>query len=289
MSAASALSALALPASAADAPARARAAGPLRLARGAWAADRALVLFGAAMAAVALLALAGTALDERTLRGASVWTKPFKFAVSIAVLAWTTALVESWLDGSFRAASRGLRALRALFLATATFEIAYIALQAALGQASHFNRSDALHAALYNAMGAAALALAATQPWLAVLLARHAAPGLPPALREAGVVGLGLAFALGAAAGVAMGGMAPPATGGVPFLGWSFGTGDLRPAHFVGSHAAQALPLAAAWALACRSTHSVAWVRAAAVAWTALFALAVAAAFAGRLAGSLAG
>lgn len=251
----------------------------------AWAGDRTLVVFGVALALLAMAALAGLALDPRTLRGVSVWVKPAKFGFSLAILAWTTAFFAGFLDAGFRRRSRVLAALRGVFLFTATFEILYITVQAALGEASHFNRSDAFHASLYSLMGAGALALAATQPWLAVLLARHPAPGLHPALRQAIVLGLWLSFALGASAGVMMGGGVPPLNGGLPVLGWTFGTGDFRPAHFVGMHAAQALPLFAAWVVARRWPGAAGLVRIAAAGWVLLFASALVAAVAGAVDG----
>jgi len=258
---------------------------PARLAARAWAGDRTLVVFGLALAALAVVAIAGLALDPRTLRGVSVWVKPAKFAISLAVLAWTTATVSGFLDAAYRRRSRSMDVLRGVFLFTATFEILYITVQAAFGEASHFNRGDAVHATLYSLMGVAALALAATQPWLAVLLVRHPGPGLHPALRQAMVLGLWLSFALGAVAGVMMGGGVPPLNGGLPVLGWTFGTGDLRPAHFVGMHAAQALPLVAAGVVASRWPRATGLVRVAAAGWVLLFLAALAAAFAGTVDG----
>lgn len=255
------------------------------LAARAWAGDRALVVFGAVLAVLALACAAGLLLDPRTLRGVSVWAKPIKFSVSVAVLAWTTALFAGWLDAAYRRRSRALDALRGVFLFTATFEILYITVQAALGEASHFNGSDAFHRTMYALMGAGALTLAATQPWLAVLVARHAERGTAPALRQAMVLGLWLSFALGASAGVLMGGMPAPINGGLPVLGWTFGTGDLRPAHFVGMHAAQALPLVAAAALALRAARPLATVRAAAGLWVLLFLAALVGAYAGGVDG----
>jgi len=52
--------------------------------------------------------------------------------------------------------------------------VIYITLQASLGQASHYNATDAIHIALYGAMGFGALAMTATQPVLAWEIARHA-------------------------------------------------------------------------------------------------------------------
>ncbi|MBA4267582.1 MAG: hypothetical protein C0453_21110, partial [Comamonadaceae bacterium] len=97
---------------------------------------------------------------------------------------------------------------------------------------------------MYSLMGAGALALTATQPLLAWRIARHARPELPVVWRDAVVLGLVLTFVLGAGSGVLLGGAQPPSGTGLPLTGWHLGGGDLRPAHFIGIHAQQWLPLA---------------------------------------------
>lgn len=236
-----------------------------------------LAVYGAVLLALMLPMALGWAFDPRELRGASVWIKPMKFALSIAVLAWTTA----WFVGHLVPAQRDSRAVRrivALVIASGSFEFVYIALQAALGQGSHYNVGDAFHGAMYTLMGIGAIVLTATQPMLAWQLRRHADPSRPAALRLAVQLGLVLTFALGAGAGMLLGGLQPPdavAGASVPLAGWSLSGGDLRPAHFIGIHAEQVLPLAALvlGARAGRLPTAVVWVLSAA--WTALFAVAL--------------
>lgn len=55
--------------------------------------------------------------------------------------------------------------------------------------------------------------------------------------------GLVLTFVLGASVGGLLSGLQPPETVALPVIGWSMAGGDLRPAHFLGIHAQQALPL----------------------------------------------
>lgn len=242
---------------------------PLALWCDAWRADRALMIFASLLLALLLPMALGLALDERTLRGVSVWAKPMKFALSLAVLAWTTA----YFAGHVATARRtSLAPLRWVLIGAASFEFGYIALQAALGQASHYNVGDAVHGALYTLMGVGALLLTGTQAWLAWLVARHARPGLDPALRLSSVIGLAFAFVLGTASGVPLSALPPPDASALPLLGWHL-WGDLRPAHFVGLHAEQALPLLGAWVAARRLARAEALVVAAAVAWAAIFAL----------------
>ena len=207
-----------------------------------WQREPRLVAFAAGMLALMIPAAIGLALDERTLREVNVWVKPMKFMLSVALTALTTA----WFAPLLPAAVRRGRAFGALvwtLIATGGFEVAYITVQAALGQASHYNVGDPFHAAMYTLMGIGAVLLTATQPWLAWLIWRHGRPGVAPAYRLAVLLGLVLTFVLGAGAGILLGGGAPAPGPGLPVLGWSQVAGDVRVAHFVGIHAGQALPL----------------------------------------------
>jgi hypothetical protein len=197
---------------------------------------RTLAIFGFAMALAMLPALLALALDGRELRGVSVWVKPLKFMAATSLFALTLA----WFTGLVDPARRHHRALQwmaGLAMGTAFAEVAYITLQAALGQGSHYNFSDPLHIALYSAMGFGAMVLTATQLILAWAIWRHPRPGLHPVWRAAVLAGLVLGGLLGS--------MQPPAGAGLPLVGWHLGGGDLRPAHFLGLHATQLLPLAA--------------------------------------------
>lgn len=220
--------------------------------------QRTLTWFALAMLALAVAASLGWAIDDRTLRGANVWVKPLKFMLSTALLALTTAWFIGYLPPAERI-SRSVRAIVTLLVATATFEVGYITLQAALGQASHYNASSPLHGVMYVLMGIAAIVLTATQPMLAWKLHRHADRSLPEAFRLAVVLGLTMTFILGAGAAMPLGAMQSPAGPGIPFFGWSLAGGDLRPAHFFGIHAEQLIPLAAAALIAARVRSARAW------------------------------
>lgn len=206
--------------------------------------NRALTLFGLLMWAALLPTLIAWGVDERTLRGVSIWAKPLKFMASIGLFSISTA----WFIGLLPEARRQGRAINTVvwtLIAAGLFEISYITLQAALGQASHFNFSSPLHIAMYSLMGMGATAMTATQPLLAWQIARHARSDLPPAWRDGVVTGLVLTFALGAGTGGLLGSMQPPTGTGLPYVGWHM-VSDLRPAHFLGIHAQQFIPLAGA-------------------------------------------
>jgi hypothetical protein len=93
--------------------------------------------------------------------------------------------------GGARAAGRArgprLRRARWTLVGAGAYELAYITLQAARGEASHFNTGDPLHAVLYGLMGVGAVALIATNVPLALAVARRPAPDADPELRRAAV------------------------------------------------------------------------------------------------------
>ena len=239
--------------------------------------QRLLAVFGLTLLLLTPLALGAQLVDPRTLAGVNVWVKPAKFLLSTAVFVLTLA----WFFGYVREerrARRGLTILVATVLCCAIFENVYIALQAARGLESHFNRSTPFHAVMYALMGLFAMLLVATCLPLAREIARHPAPGLPPERRVAAVTGLVLTFALGGLLGGYLGSGPGHSVGAVgaqlPLLGWNRAGGDLRVAHFFGLHAAQALPLLAWVAGAARARIRVAVVVAGA-AFYAVFTLAV--------------
>jgi hypothetical protein len=244
--------------------------------------ERRLAIFGFALLALLLPLGLAWGVDDRMLRGANVWIKPLKFALSLGLFALTTA----WFVGHLRPAARRLRAVDAIvwvLIGSAGFELAYIALQAGLGSGSHYNVGDPVHAVLYSLMGLGAVTLTATQPALAWMLLRHADPKRAPAYRLAVVIGLVLTFVLGAGVGGLLSGLQPPETAALPIVGWSMAGGDLRPAHFLGIHAQQALPLVglavAGWAAA--AARRTVW--AVTAAYALLFAAALAWGLMGRL------
>ena len=246
-----------------------------------WRREPRLAAFALLMLALMLPAAIGLGLDERVLRGVNVWVKPMKFMASVALLALTTAWFAPLLPDAVRR-GRAFGLLVWTVIVAGGFEVVYITLQAALGQASHYNVGDPVHALLYTLMGLAAMVLTATQPWLAWLIWRHGGRQIEPAYRLGVLLGLGLTFALGASVGILLGG-GQPATGvGLPVVGWSRTMGDLRVAHFVGIHAGQVLPLAG-FALA-RWTPRLAlpgvWLTSAA--WTTLWVWALLQALGGR-------
>jgi hypothetical protein len=204
--------------------------------------ERTLTLFALVMALAMLPTLVALGLDERTLRGVSIWVKPLKFMASLSLFAISTA----WFIGLVPASQRASRALRLVvwtIVVAGSAEVGYICWQSALGQASHYNVTSLFHKVAYQLMGLGALCLMLTQLVLVWLIAKQGAADLHPAWRDAVVLGLVMTFVLGVGAAGPLASAQPPAGVGLPVLGWHLGGGDLRPAHFVGSHAQQFIPL----------------------------------------------
>jgi hypothetical protein len=215
--------------------------GPGAVLREAASRQRTLTLLALLMLLAMLPTALALGLDERLIRGVNVWVKPLKFMASMALFSFSTA----WFIGLLPESKRHARAVRFIvgsIVGAGVFEVAYITWQAALGQASHYNDSDIPHMLMYQAMGAGALLLCVTQGVLAVQISRHGHGDADPAWRLAVVRGLWLTLVLGAGAGAVLGGVQAPAGIGLPVTGWH-AAADLRPAHFLGMHAQQFLPL----------------------------------------------
>jgi hypothetical protein len=143
-----------------------------------------------------------------------------------------------------------MRGIAAVLIASATFELGWITWQASHGVGSHFNTSTPLDAAMFALMGLFAIILVGTTLPLAWEIGRRPAPGLDRDFAAAVVIGLLLTFFLGGGMGGYMSANGShsvgPVGGHVPVLGWNRSGGDLRPAHFLGIHAQQIVPIFAA-------------------------------------------
>jgi hypothetical protein len=206
--------------------------------------DARLSWFALAMLVGAAITLPLLWMDPRTIRGVSVWAKPLKFMLTTAAFALTSA----WLLGLIPPQQRASNLITGtvwVLIATASFEVIYISVQASLAQASHYNLSSSFHALMFSLMAFDAVALTATQAIFAWQIYLHAPVSPLPPAAIAVVLGLLLSFILGTVSGFMLGGQQPPAgESGLWLFGWQFSQGDFRPAHFLGLHAHQFLPLA---------------------------------------------
>jgi hypothetical protein len=226
-----------------------------------WDTDRALTAAGLLMLATFVFALAGLAVDPRTITGMPAWMKPAKFAISTAIfmltLAWIFTYLPTWVKLR-RIAGRATAALLVL-------EVAIISVQAWRGTTSHFNVGTPLDGALFTVMGTAIAVQTALSIAVAIAVWRQPFVNRPLgwALRLGMIISI-----LGASTGGLM--VAPtsaqiaearvthqlPISGahtvgapdggpGLTGVGWSREHGDLRVPHFLGLHAVQLLPLLA--------------------------------------------
>lgn len=244
----------------------------------------ALVALGSASFLVMLVSLAAMLVDPRTINGVSVWIKPAKFGASIGVWCWTLA----WAWGVLAPAARDGIAARVVLwgtLAGGGFELGWITLRAALGQPSHFAK-DMLGNIMYGLMGAGALSMVVLAALLGALVLLRGDATQPRPWRLAVGLGLVLGGVLGGVTGSTISVLDGPIIGAAtgdagawpPFF-WSRTAGDLRIAHFLGTHAMQVLP-GLVLLLGARATPAVIGV--AALAWGGLTVAAYAAALAGQ-------
>ncbi|WP_206787989.1 hypothetical protein [Amycolatopsis sp. MtRt-6] len=210
---------------------------------------------------VAVLCVAAMLLDQRTLAGAPIWAKPFKFAVSGALYFATWSWLISLLP-KFRRTAGLLTNLLVLIFAA---EYVLLVFQAARGRASHFNVATPQDAAIFGAMAVMIAVLWVATLALTVLVlftkvpdrASYWAVRTGAALSLVGIT-LGQLMTSPTAQQLAQWrtGGRPDMVGahtvgledggpGLPILGWSTVGGDLRIPHFVGMHALQVLPLLA--------------------------------------------
>jgi hypothetical protein len=207
-----------------------------------------LLAAGCAVAAIPTLLLLLT--DPREIASASVWAKPLKFQVSLAVHMATLALAAAFLAEEIRA-SWLFAALVAVVAVSLIGEVTYIMVQGARGEPSHFNLTTPFHALMYTLMGIGALLLLLPALIIGIAIWIRPSAGLDPAVRDALALGfIGSALLTVLVAGH-IGSRLSPLVGAEPFgaprwpvTGWSRSVGDLRIPHFFATHMMQVVPLA---------------------------------------------
>lgn len=185
--------------------------------------------------------------------GVNAWFKPFKFAFSTVLFAWSMAWYCHYLT-DFNLARFNWSVVILL-----GFEIFYIALQANRGQLSHFNMTSPLYAGLYSFMAFAASAVTIYTAYVGILFCTNSFPTLPIHYVWAIRFGI-LLFVVFAFEGFAMGARLNHSVGAMNdnsnwfIVGWSKTVGDLRIAHFIGMHALQVLPILSYYLLTSKKT-----------------------------------
>jgi hypothetical protein len=193
--------------------------------------------------------LAAMTLDTRLFQDDSVWLKPLKFHLALAIYLATLAFFARYLPPRMTA-NRRWRLYAAVVCTAIVAELIWIGGAASFATASHFNSASPAMAALYALMGLAAVTLTSASAVMSIAIWRNRATGLPPALHLSIALGLILTFVLTViVAGTMSSGtghfIGQPVTGArLPVMGWSREVGDLRAAHFFATHALHGIPLA---------------------------------------------
>jgi hypothetical protein len=226
--------------------------------------------------ALVVIYLPGLYLDPRMVDGAGVWVKPMKFALSFILLSGTLALITTRMSPKPRE-SFWMRAAAAAIALGFVGEMAYMSVQAGLGEPSHFNVGTPYHAAMYTLMAIGATGIMLGIAVIGICFWRDAQArsgaglklGVLIGLLGATVLTLITAFHLGGNGGHFVG---VPSAGAavVPLFGWSAEVGDLRPAHFMALHMMQAIPLLGLMLDRAAPDKARAGVVAGAVIWTVL-------------------
>jgi hypothetical protein len=189
-------------------------------------------------------------LDSRELLGVSVWEKPIKFYISVAIFSFT----YSWLSSFLTRGGRWVKLTGLVIAVSLAVENVLILAMASIGETSHFNVSTPTAIAIWSIMATfiSFVLFATIFISVMILFQKQQEFNLKLALALGSVntaVGMGLAYLMtwptanqlanyqgiaGAhAVGVDDGGP------GLPFLGWSTVAGDLRVGHFFGLHSIQ--------------------------------------------------
>lgn len=213
-----------------------------------FAASPALMRTGLLFLVLFFLCAALTAFDDRLLNGISVWVKPAKFYLSLSLHSFTIAAALLLLPDTARQ-RRGIKASVAMMIAMMAYEMIYITLRAARGEASHFNDQTPVAQIMYGLMGAGAVIIMLATAHVGYRLLRDGQGTLLVratgwSFIAAAVLTIWTAGTLGGSGSHWIGGDQTDATG-LPIIGWSTTGGDLRSAHFFALHIMQAVPVAA--------------------------------------------
>jgi hypothetical protein len=189
-------------------------------------------------------------LDSRQLLGVSVWEKPIKFYISVAMFSFT----YSWLSSFLTRGDRWVKLTGLVIAVSLAVEIVIILAMASIGQTSHFNVSSPTAIAIWSIMATFISIVLVSTIFISLMIMfqKQQEFNLKLAVALGSIntaVGMGLAYLMtwptanqlanyqgiaGAhAVGVDDGGP------GLPFLGWSTVAGDLRVGHFFGLHSIQ--------------------------------------------------
>jgi len=210
-----------------------------------WKSNRSLTALIVFSVSVLIVSMFGLCFDQRMVLGEHPWIKPAKFSASLAIYGVTLFWLGQFLTNHTYAFRRTCRAA----LSGSIAELSIIIIQVMRGAPNHFNMGSSFDNGMAWLAAISILPVAFSIVVVFFLLLRE--PNLPAVLGCALRWGV-LLSAIGCVPGFMM--LAPvtvqhiifyQTSSGLPFLGWSTVSGDLRVAHFVGIHALQFFPVLA--------------------------------------------
>lgn len=204
--------------------------------------NEALFYFSSILFGLAILFYVLTKISSLQVAGVNAWFKPFKFSISIAIYCSTMAWYCYYLP------SFNIKLFNWTNILLFTFEIVYIAIQAARAQESHFNLTTPLYKMLFAAMAIAAIGITLYTAYTGIKFFQTDFSNLPSyyvwAIRLSIFIFIIFSFE-----GLAMGARQTHTIGTqtqntfLPMFKWNMKQGDLRAAHFIGMHALQIIPI----------------------------------------------
>ena len=191
---------------------------------------------------ISIICVILTKTTSTEVHGVNAWFKPFKFAISIGLFAWTMAWYCHYLSNF------NITPFNWTVIILFGFELAYVTFQASKGQLSHFNFDTTLYSILYLLMGLAVVIVTLFTAYIGFLFFTQSFPNLPSHYIWAIRLGI-LIFVVFSFEGALMSSQMSHSLGAINdnsnwwIIGWSKTVGDLRVSHFMGMHALQLLSL----------------------------------------------
>ena len=122
---------------------------------------------------ISIICVILTKTTSTEVHGVNAWFKPFKFAISIGLFAWTMAWYCHYLSNF------NITPFNWTVIILFGFELAYVTFQASKGQLSHFNFDTTLYSILYLLMGLAVVIVTLFTAYIGFLFFTQSFPNLP--------------------------------------------------------------------------------------------------------------
>ena len=203
------------------------------------------ILFGIVMIHVvfAVVSIIGLLIDDRTLMGVNVWIKPLKFAISTGIYIFTVGYYTTLYPYS----NLKRHIVNNIVSWTLLIEVAIIVFQGARGVQSHYNQSSLFDGLSFAAMGIL-IAINVLIMILFIIDTLRLKMKTEKSIQWAILFGW-IIIVVGSWVGGQMIGQLSHNVGvidggeGLPLLNWGTVAGDLRVAHFFGTHGLQIIPI----------------------------------------------